>query len=626
MLTHRAAARKHIAGSSAIPSQVSAARGEKRTERGYLAAARLLWETSRPLSAAVALYAVAASVLPIAVLIAAGHLVGDVPAAAHHGLSSHAGGRMLDALALTGAAYAAALLLGPAQSALSSAVKWRLVYRTQDRLISAVARPVGIGHLEDPTVLDDLALAQGQLINQLTADAPMTLALVVSNRASGLIACGVLASLRWWLGLGMLVMWTIVRRPQLRLIRESGRLYSGSSEVLRRAWYLQRLTLQSDVAKESRVFDLGGWLVDRYRSQALMGLSAPWRALRQLDRTVLGLAGLVLAGYAGACAFLGLAGYHHQITLATLAVMLPMVVATMSYGDISWDDVALAWMLQGVPRAGRLERDLAPSGADPRGSLPAAGRPAGEVRFEHVGFTYPSADRPVFTDLSLVIPAGRSTALVGLNGAGKTTLVKLLARLHDPGAGRIAVDGTALSELEPSAWQRQVAVVFQDFVHYPLTLRENIGWGAPGALQDAEGLEQCARRAGVPISVGWDTILSRNYDGGVDLSGGQWQRVALARALFAIRHGARLLVLDEPTAWLDARGEADFFERFLEITAGTTSLIISHRFSTVRRADHICVLEHGEVLEQGDHESLLAAGSRYAELFRLQAARYEESA
>ncbi len=605
---------------------MSAARRTEGTGRGYLAAVRLLWETSRPLTAAVALYAVAASVLPNAILIAAGHLVGDVPAAARHGLSSSAGSRIFVALGLTGAAYAAALLLGPAQSALSSTVKWRLVYRTQDRLIAAVSRPVGIGHLEDPHVLDDLALAQGQLVNQMTADAPMTLALVISNRASGLIACGVLASLRWWLGLGMLVMWTVVRRPQLRLIREGGRLYSGNSEVFRRAWYLQRLAVLSDVAKESRVFGLGGWIVERYRSQALLGFSAPWRTHRQLDRTVLGLAVVVLAAYGGACAYLGISAYHHHISLATLAVMLPMVVATMSYGDISWDDVALSWMLQGVPRAGQLERELTPAADDPRGQVEAAGRPAREVRFEHVSFSYPSSSHVVFDDLDLVIPAGRSTALVGLNGAGKTTLVKLLARLHDPAGGRIVVDGTPLSELEPTAWQRQVAVVFQDFVHYPLTLRENIGWGAPAALGDEEGLEACARRAGVPPSIGWDTVLSRGYEGGVELSGGQWQRVALARALFAVRHGAKLLVLDEPTAWLDARGEADFFERFLEITAGTTSLIISHRFSTVRQAAHICVLEHGSVLEQGDHESLVAAGNRYAELFRLQAARYEDPA
>jgi ATP-binding cassette, subfamily B, bacterial len=619
------------------------------TGPGYGAAVRLMWETSRPLSFAVAGYAIAASVLPNLVLIAAGHLVGSIPAAADHGLGSPAGHRLIVALAITGVAYAAALVLGPVQSSLSSVVKWRLVYRTEDRLIAAVSGPPGIAHLEDPKVLDDLALAQGQLTGQMPADAPMTLALVVSNRISGLLACAVLASWRWWLGLGMLVMWMAVRRPQLTLIREQGALYAGSSETLRRAWYLQRLAATPGVAKESRVFGLGGWLVNRYRSTWLEAMAAPWAVLRRLDRKVLVLAVPVLVAFAVSCGYLGLAAYRREIDLSTLAVMLPMLAATTPLGDISWDDVALSWMIQGLPRVRELETELQ-SAAGPalRGTLPAVGLPASEVRFEQVRFRYPGADHEVFGGLDLVLRAGQSTALVGINGAGKTTLVKLLARLHDPDSGRILIDGVDLTRLRPAQWQRQVAVVFQDFAHYPLSFAENIGFGAPEHVSDAEGLAAAAGRAGALDVLaglagsdglagscgargpggpggGWDTVLSRAYDGGVDLSGGQWQRIALARALFAVRHGAAILVLDEPTAWLDARGEADFFDRFLDITHGTTTLIISHRFSTVRRADHICVLDEGRVLEQGDHESLIAAGNRYAQLFSLQAARFEDA-
>jgi len=598
---------------------------------GYGVAVRLLWQTSRPLAVAVAAYALAASVLPNLMLIAAGRVVGDVPAAARAGMASAAGHRLLVALGVAGAAYAAALLLGPVQSALSSTVKWRLVYRTQGRLMTAVSGPAGIGHLEDPKVLDDLSLAQGQMVNPWPADAPMTLALVVSNRAGGLFACAVLATWRWWLGLGVLAVWVAIRRPQLTLIRQQGALYAGKSEEMRRAWYLQRLAAQAAVAKESRVFGLGGWLVERYRAQWLQAMAGPWALLRRLDRKVLLLSVPVLAVYAAACGYLGQAAYHGQVGLGTLAVMLPMLAATYTVGDISWDDVGLAWMVQGLPGIGRLEAELAPPDGDLSGALPAAGRPAREIRFEQVRFRYPGADHDVFDRLDLVIPAGRSTALVGINGAGKTTLVKLLARLHDPAAGSIRVDGVDLARLDPAGWQRQVAVVFQDFAHYPLSAAENVGLGAPEHLDDSAGLDATARRAGVldtitALPAAWDTVLSRAYDGGVDLSGGQWQRIALARALFAVRHGATILVLDEPTAWLDARGEADFFDRFLEITEGTTTLIISHRFSTVRRADHICVLDGGRVLEQGDHESLLAAGQRYAELFLLQAARFGEDA
>jgi ATP-binding cassette, subfamily B, bacterial len=596
---------------------------------GYGAAVRLLWESSRPLSFAVGGYVIASAVLPNLVLIAAGHLVGDIPAATRGGLSSTAGHRMIEALAITGVAYAAALVLGPVQTALASIVKWRLIYRTEDRLIAAVSRPAGISHLEDPDVLNDLAMAQGQVVNQRPAEAPMTLALVVSNRLSGLIACGVLASWHWWLGLGMLVMWIIVRRPQLRLIREQGALYAGSSETLRRAWYLQRLAANPAVAKESRVFGLGGWMMDRYSRQWLAGMAAPWAALRRLDKAVFTLSLPVLVGYGMGCGYLGYAAYNREITLGTLAVMLPMLVATMPLGDISWDDVALSWMLQGLPRIGQLETGLQPRAPDLAGTLPAAGLPAREVRFDQVSFRYPGAEHDLFQSLDLTIPAGRSTALVGINGAGKTTLVKLLARLHDPTGGRILVDDADLADLNPSSWQRRVAVVFQDFAHYPLTFGENVGYGAPEHLDDRDGIAAVTARAGAApvldgLPHGLGTVLSRNYDDGVDLSGGQWQRVALARALFAVQHGATILVLDEPTAWLDARGEADFFDRFLDITAGTTTLIISHRFSTVRRADHICVLDSGLVTEQGGHDELLAAGGRYAEMFTLQAARFEE--
>src|ERR1700722_4564086 len=591
-----------------------------------------MWETSHPLSFAVAGYAIAASIMPNLVLIAAGHLVGSIPAGAAPGLGSAAGGlgsaaghRLVVALVITGALYAAALVLGPVQSSLSSVVKWRLVYRTEERLMAAVSGPVGIAHLEDPAVLDDLALAQGQLTGQMPADAPMTLALVVSNRVSGLFACFVLASWRWWLGLGMFVMWMAVRRPQLALIREQGALYAGSSEDLRRAWYLQRLAAAPGVAKEARVFGLGGWLVDRYRSTFLSAMAAPWAVLRRLDRAVLFLSLPVLVVFLASCGYLGLAAYRGEIGLGTLAVMLPMLAATTPLGDISWDDVALSWMIQGLPRVRELETALG-GAAVLSGSLPAAGLPVSEVRFEGVRFRYPGASRDVFSGLDLVLRAGRSTALVGINGAGKTTLVKLLARLHDPDSGRILVDGCDLARLRPGEWQRQVAVVFQDFAHYPLSFAENIGFGSPSDLSDVAGLTEAARRAGALEGLtglsGWDCVLSRSYDQGVELSGGQWQRVALARALFAVRHGATILVLDEPTAWLDARGEADFFDRFLEITQGTTTLIISHRFSTVRRADHVCVLDEGRVLEQGDHASLIAAGGRYAELFGLQAARF----
>ncbi len=259
---------------------------------------------------------------------------------------------------------------------------------------------------------------------------------------------------------------------------------------------------------------------------------------------------------------------------------------------------------------------------------PPESAPRQEIRLEGVRFRYPGREDDVLSGLDLVIPAGRSLAIVGDNGAGKTTLVKLLARFYDPSEGRLLVDGVDLRDLDQTAWQRRLAAVFQDFVRYPLTAIENIGFGAPYGPDH----EVAARRAGALALIEalpnrWDTLLSREFEGGVDLSGGEWQRLALARALFAAtRTGGGLLILDEPTAHLDARAEAGFYDSFFDVTAGCTTIVISHRFSTVRRAQRIVVLDGGRVAETGTHEELLAAGGRYAHMFELQASRFAADA
>jgi ATP-binding cassette subfamily B protein len=222
---------------------------------------------------------------------------------------------------------------------------------------------------------------------------------------------------------------------------------------------------------------------------------------------------------------------------------------------------------------------------------------------------------------------GTSTAIVGINGAGKSTLVSLLSRLRDPTSGRITVDGVDIADLEPVGWQRSVAIMPQDPVRYPFTAYDNVALGAVEHAADRAGIDECARRAGFDEVVarlphGWDTVLTRELPDGVDLSGGQWQRLALARALFATRHGARLLVLDEPTAALDVRSEAQFYQRFLEITSDLTTVVISHRFATVRRADRIAVLDGGRITELGTHDELLDLGGAYAGAYRVQAARF----
>jgi ATP-binding cassette subfamily B protein len=305
--------------------------------------------------------------------------------------------------------------------------------------------------------------------------------------------------------------------------------------------------------------------------------------------------------------------------------MLPMLPTTMQAGGVAAADVTLEQMLAAVPDLDAVLTGLTPASVLPSGSGTAEGH---TIRFEDVGYTYPTGDAPVLDGLELELRKGESLAIVGVNGAGKTTLVTLLARLRDPTSGRITVDGTDLRDLDPRDWQRGVAVVYQDFTKYPLTARENVGLydlGKPDI--DPDTLDEAAARVGAlevikGLPGGWDTICAPGYAGGTDLSGGQWQRIALARALYAVARGARVLVLDEPTAQLDIRAESAFYQRFLEITQGLTTVVISHRFATVRRADRIAVLDGGRITELGTHDELITARGSYAELFNLQAARF----
>jgi ABC-type multidrug transport system fused ATPase/permease subunit len=243
--------------------------------------------------------------------------------------------------------------------------------------------------------------------------------------------------------------------------------------------------------------------------------------------------------------------------------------------------------------------------------------PASEIRLRDVTFAYP-AGAPVLRHFDLTIPAGSSLAIVGQNGAGKTTIAKLLCRLYDPQSGAIEIDGVDIREFDLASWRSRVAAVFQDFIRLELPLRDNV---APsGAPEDV--VRAALESAGATNLAALDTVLARGYAGGTDLSGGQWQRVALARALAAVKLGAGVVLLDEPTAQLDVRGEAEIFDRLLAATRHCTTILISHRFSTVRQADRICVLEHGRVIELGTDDELMALAGRYRTMFDLQAQRF----
>jgi len=269
----------------------------------------------------------------------------------------------------------------------------------------------------------------------------------------------------------------------------------------------------------------------------------------------------------------------------------------IAFGGLNW---ALDGASAPVGAVLRLEPVMGPAGALRSGQRTAAGQPARAIRFRDLTFAYPGG-APVLQGFDLEIPAGSSLAIVGQNGAGKTTLAKLLCRLYDPQAGAIEIDGVDVREFDLNSWRSRLTPVFQDFTRFELPLRDNV---APAGAPDAV-VRAALESAGAADLASLDTVLARGYEGGTDLSGGQWQRVALARALCAIKLGAGVVLLDEPTAQLDVRGEAEIFDRVLAASRNCTTILISHRFSTVRHADRICVLEHGRVIELGTHDDRL---------------------
>ncbi len=309
-----------------------------------------------------------------------------------------------------------------------------------------------------------------------------------------------------------------------------------------------------------------------------------------------------------------------HLGLGRLVVFAQAAVGTslIAFGGLNWAMDGAAAPVAAVLRLGSAMGPKGSLAPPPDPPVDAAGRPGREVRFRDVSFAYPQGGQPVLDGFDLMVPAGSSVAIVGQNGAGKTTLAKLLCRLYDPGSGSIEVDGVDLRSMAVDDWRSRVTAVFQDFIRFELPLRDNV---APGGAPDYVILAALADAGGTGLA-DLDTPLAKGYQGGTDLSGGQWQRVALARVLCAVRQGAGLVLLDEPTAQLDVRGEAEIFGRILAATRGATTILISHRFSTVRQADRICVLEQGRVVELGTHDELMAKGGRYHTMFSLQAERF----
>ncbi len=575
--------------------------------------------------------------LPAVFAALVGVLVGQLPAVVRHGFASAAGHRAVAALT----AIAVVLLLIELTSGARDVITTDL-YRRFDgyllgRVMSAALSRDDLALFDDP----DLAAAldrgvqlarygPGELVSGLSAQWTV--------RSQGL-AAAVLVGLYWPVAAVVLTaLWLVVARSQQASYYRADPCWT---DPLRRARYIQRIGLLPPWAKEVRIFGLVSWLVEQYGREWSAVMAQLWRARRADYRPMALLGVVVLGAHVAVLLLLARSATAGALPVSELVVVLQGLFGMTLIASLNGD----TWIENGsvpVPDVLSLEQavraseqTVRPDAARPDVGRPAAGCPADglprqAISFQGVSFGYPSRDTLVLADFDLRLPAGRSVAIVGLNGAGKTTLVKLLTGLCRPTAGVIAVDGTDLADLDLASWRCQVAVIFQDFVRYELPLTDNINFGSieHGNLDLAE-LTDIAAQAGATdllaaLPGGSTTVLSPRFDGGVDLSGGQWQRVAFARALMAVRAGARVLVMDEPTAHLDVRAEAELYDRFLELTAGLTTVVISHRFSTVRRADRIVVLEHGRITEDGSHDELTAAGGRYARMFRLQASSYTD--
>ena len=589
---------------------------------------RLLPAASRRLSAAVAALVVLSALLPAIFALVSGALVGSIGGVVEAGWSSPAGRRLIGLIAVLVALFVLQQVSGPGLRALADALGRRAEGRLRLRVMAATLGPAGVAHLEDPAVVDLVTEAQSVGTGETTVkDATTGIAALASQNLSAVLSALVLAAYRWELAAALLAICLVTTRVLGSQYRRTIAALRGHARRFRRSSYFRDLALGSGAAKELRVFGLADWVVESFASQWGLAMQAFWRDRRK-GQWLPPVGVLVLAAAQGVVyVLLARSAVRGDITLGELTTFAAAVAGVAGVFAIGWDTVNISYGCAPVPAALELERVV----ADPRfrlaGSRSADGLPVSGIRFEQVSFRYPGRRDHVFEGLDLDIPAGRSLAIVGPNGAGKTTLVKLLTRLYDPTSGRISVDGVDLAAIDASAWQRGVAAIFQDFSHYQLSVADNIGFGAVELGQNRPALVAAAERAGADDLIdglpnGWDTVLSPRTPGGVDLSGGQWQRIALARALFAVQAGSSLLILDEPTAALDVRAEAEFYDRFLELTQGITTVVISHRFSTVRRADRIAVLEGGRLIEAGDHDSLLDAGGRYAQMFRLQASHF----
>jgi len=548
-------------------------------------------------------------ILPAAFAVGMGVLVGAV----------QRNNSLVGPLAFAGTIFVLLQVLSPMHQALSSNLGDRTAAWLYDRLTEACVRPPGMGHLEDAKLTGDLTGARDFDLGMTGPPLAISMDFIASGMVEmigGVASAVILTRYAWWAPIVLAGAWMATHW----LLRESAIWHDRNTAEVRAAQrdadYAYRLAVDPPASKELRLFGLAGWTIDRFVARRTRLHELQYAATRLRERPVIWSMLLVTSANVFVFWMLASSVSTGRISLgeAVVYVQSAVGVSMIAFGGFSW---ALDGAAAPVAAVLRLEPAMRPAGEVRSGNRRADAMPAREIRLRDVSFAYPGG-APVLERFDLTIPAGSSLAIVGQNGAGKTTIAKLLCRLYDPQSGAIEIDGIDLREFDLASWRSRAAAVFQDFIRLELPLRDNV---APAGAPD-DIVRAALESAGATKLASLETILARGYDGGTELSGGQWQRVALARALSAVRMGAGVVLLDEPTAQLDVRGEAEIFDRLLTATRHCTTILISHRFSTVRHANRICVLEHGRVLELGTHDELMALGGRYRTMFDLQAQRF----
>ena len=582
-------------------------------------AIELVWQTSRSLALWMGLLTLVAGVLPAAVAYV-GKLIVDAVVAAMEAPNAS----LTDVY--TYVAYEAGLViaLSAAQRGLAAAqslLRARLGQRVNEMILDK-AQTLSLAQFEDSEFYDKLTRARREASQRPMALVVKTFGLIQNGISIASFAALLIQFSPW-----ALIILVVGALPgfaaEAKFSGDAFKIFRWRSPDRRMQMYLETVLAREDSIKEVQLFDLGPTLLGRYRT--IFHKLFKEERLLTLRREGWGF----LLGILSSAAFYAAYGWvvfetaTGKLTLGEMTMYL--LVFKQGQSAVSAMLTSVSGMYEDNLYLSNLYEYLEQETTHEPGHLTAGVQPGDGIRFENVSFSYPGSQQSALLDINLHLKPGQSLALVGENGSGKTTLIKLMTRLYQPSAGRIYLDGSDLQDWSVPALRERVGVIFQDFVRFQLQVGENIGAGDVGHFTDADRWKTSADKGQASpfiekLSDGYTTQLGRWFKDGQELSGGQWQKIALSRAF--MREGADLLVLDEPTAAMDAQAEADIFAHFQDYAANKMAIVISHRFSTVRYADQIVVMQGGRIMERGDHASLIASDGRYAHLFNLQAAGY----